>query len=78
LSFASGPSRACCWDSTENLLTTNALTAAKDLAEIIELQGAYWRKQFDVLASQAEEVRSLGNRCAAKSAKEQVTRGMRH
>ena len=36
-----------------------SLTAAKNLAEVIELQGAYWRKQFDVLASQAEEVRSL-------------------
>ncbi len=42
-----------------------SLTAAKNLAEVIELHGAYWRKQFDVLASQAEEVRSLSIQVAA-------------
>jgi len=37
-----------------------ALAGAKNLAEIVELQGAYWRKQFEVLMAQAEEVRMLG------------------
>ena len=35
------------------------LAGAKTLAEGIELQAAYWRKQFDALAAQAEEVRAL-------------------
>jgi phasin len=53
----------CNMDSGFDL--AKSLTAAKDLAEIIELQGAYWRKQFDVLASQAEEVRSLSSQVTA-------------
>jgi phasin len=56
-----------------------SLAGAKNLAEVIELQAAYWRKQFDVLAAQAEEVRSLSMQVvadAAKPTKEQVTRGM--
>jgi transposase-like protein len=36
-----------------------SLAAAKNLAEVVELQGAYWRKQFETLLEQAEEVRSL-------------------
>ncbi|MGB6428254.1 MAG: TIGR01841 family phasin [Methyloceanibacter sp.] len=35
------------------------LASAKNLAEIVELQGAYWRQQFEVLMEQAEEVRAL-------------------
>ena len=31
---------------------------AKNLAEVMESQGAYWRKQLDTLMAQAEEVRS--------------------
>jgi hypothetical protein len=27
---------------------------AKSLAEVMELQGAYWRKQLDILMAQAE------------------------
>ena len=56
-----------------------SLAGAKNLAEVIELQGAYWHKQFDVLAAQAEEVRSLSMRVttdAAKPARDQVMRGM--
>jgi phasin len=35
------------------------LATARNLAEIVELQGAYWRKQFETLLAQAEEVRTL-------------------
>ena len=35
------------------------LTAAKNLAEILELHTAYWRKQFGLLVAQAEEVNAL-------------------
>ena len=34
----------------------NSLAGAKNLAEIVELQAAYWRKQFSALTAQAEEV----------------------
>jgi hypothetical protein len=36
-----------------------SLTAAKNFAEVVELQGAYWRKQLNILLAQAEEVRTL-------------------
>jgi phasin len=36
-----------------------SLASAKNLAEIVELQGAYWRKQIETLMEQAEEVREL-------------------
>src|SRR5207344_2055455 len=36
-----------------------SLASAKNLAEVVELQGAYWRKQLDALMAQAEEVREL-------------------
>jgi phasin len=36
-----------------------SLATAKTLAEIMELLATYWRKQFTVLADQAEEVRVL-------------------
>jgi hypothetical protein len=32
----------------------NSLAGAKNLAEIVELQAAYWRKQFSALTAQAE------------------------
>jgi phasin len=35
------------------------LASARNLAEIVELQGAFWRKQLDTLLAQAEEVRAL-------------------
>ena len=56
-----------------------SLTAAKNLAEVIELQAAYWRKQFGALADQAKEVRALSTQVTAdvvKQAEEQVARGV--
>ena len=56
-----------------------SLTAAKNLAEVIELQAAYWRKQFGALADQAKEVRALSTQVTAdvaKRVKEQVARGV--
>ena len=55
------------------------LAGARSLAEIMELQAAYWRKQFDTLGAQAEEVRSLSNQVTADAARpvqEQVKRSM--
>jgi phasin len=56
-----------------------SLAGAKNLAEVIELQAAYWRRQFGALAAQAEEMRSLSTQVtadAAKPIKEQVARDM--
>ncbi len=36
-----------------------SLAGAKNLAEAMELQATYWRKQLDALAAQAEEMRTL-------------------
>jgi phasin len=55
------------------------LAGASNLAEILELQAAYWRKQFDTLGAQVEEVRSLSTQVTADAAKpvqEQMKRGM--
>ncbi|MGH6736135.1 MAG: phasin family protein [Methyloceanibacter sp.] len=57
-----------------------SLAGAKTLAEAIELQAAYWQRQFGVLADQAEEVRNLSTQVtadAAKPIKEQAARGMK-
>jgi hypothetical protein len=35
------------------------MAGAKNLAEVMELQAAFWRKQFSELRTQAEEVRAL-------------------
>ena len=35
---------------------------------MMELQGAYWRKQFGALAAQAEEVRALSAKVTADTA----------
>jgi len=35
-----------------------SLAGAKNLAGIVELQAAYWQKQFSALTAQAEEVRA--------------------
>jgi phasin len=45
-----------------------SLAGAKNLAEMVELQGAYWRQQFEVLMAQAEEVRTLGVNATADMA----------
>ncbi|MGH9553240.1 MAG: phasin family protein [Terriglobales bacterium] len=55
-----------------------SLAGAKNLADIVELQAAFWRKQFGVLTSQAEEVRALSIKVTADSAepiKAQMARG---
>lgn len=42
-----------------------SLAGAKNLAEIVELQSAFIRRQFDVFASQASEIRALTSKIAA-------------
>ena len=56
-----------------------SVAGAKNLAEIVELQSAFLRHQFDVFASQAGEIRALSTKIAADTAepiKSQVTRSM--
>ena len=62
-------------DANFNLATS--LAGAKNLGDIVELQSAFWRKQFGVLTSQAEEVRVLSTKVTA-DAVEQVKRGGVH
>ena len=55
------------------------LAGAKNLAEIVELQSAFLRHQFDVFANQASEIRALTTKIAADTTepiKAQVTRSM--
>jgi len=40
------------------------LVGAKNIAEVMELQSAYWRKQFSEVTTQAEEVRGLSKKVA--------------
>jgi phasin len=42
-----------------------SLAGAKSLADMVELQTAYWRKQFVTLTAQAEEVRELSTKVTA-------------
>lgn len=42
-----------------------SLTGAKDLAEVMELQTAYWRRQVGELAAQAGEMRTLTTKVTA-------------
>jgi phasin len=63
-------------DTTFDLATS--LASAKNLADVVELQSAFWRKQFSVLTSQAEEVHALSTKVAANAAeqiKSQMARG---
>lgn len=63
-------------DSNFDLATS--LAGAKNLADVVELQSAFWRKQFGVLTSQAEEVRALSAKVTADAAepmKSQMARG---
>jgi len=56
-----------------------SVAGAKNLAEAMELQAAYWRKQLGALTAQAEEVRTLSTKvtgAAAEPIKAQVTRGI--
>ena len=45
-----------------------SLAGAKNLAEIVELQAAYWQKQFGALMAQAEEVHALSTKVTADTA----------
>jgi phasin len=56
-----------------------SLAGTKNLAEVMELQAAYWRKQLAVLGTQAEELRTLSSRVTADVTdpiKAQMSRGM--
>jgi phasin len=55
-----------------------SLAGAKSLADMVELQSAFWRKQFGVLTAQAEEVRALSTKVTADTAepiRSQMARG---
>jgi phasin len=54
-----------------------SLAGAKNLGEIVELQSAFLRSQFDAFANQAGEIRALSSKIAADTAepiKAQVSR----
>jgi phasin len=53
-------------DASFDLATS--LAGAKTLADIVELQAAFWRKQFGVLTAQADEVRAMSTKVAADAA----------
>jgi phasin len=42
-----------------------SLAGAKNLTDMVELQTAFWRKQFGTLTAQAEEVRALSTKVTA-------------
>ena len=52
-----------------------SMAGAKNLAEILQLQGSYWQKLCGNLTSQAEEVCALSTKVTA-NASEQVKRGV--
>jgi phasin len=61
-----------------NFDLATSLAVAKNLADIVELQSAFWRRQFGVLTSQAEEVRALSEKVTADAVepiKSQMARG---
>jgi phasin len=45
-----------------------SLAGAKDLADMVELQAAFWRNQFGILTAQAQEVRALSTKVTAAAA----------
>ena len=51
-----------------NFDLATSLAGAKNLADIVALQSAFWRKQFGVLTSQADEVRALSAKVTADAA----------
>lgn len=53
-----------------------SLAGAKNLAEAMEVQAAYWRKQLDALAVQTEEMRTLSAKVTTDTA-EQITAHVR-
>ena len=42
-----------------------SLAGAKNLTDMVELQTAFWRKQFGTLTARAEEVRELSTKVTA-------------
>ena len=55
-----------------------SLAGAKSLADMVELQTAYWRKQFSTLTAQAEEVQALSTKVtedATQAVKAHMARG---
>ena len=63
-------------DASFDLATS--LAGAKDLTDMVELQSAFWRKQFGVLTAQAEEVHALSTKVTADAAepiRSQMARG---
>jgi phasin len=56
-----------------------SLAGAKNLAEAMELQATFWRKELGMLGAQAEEMRSLSTQVTTdvtEPIKAQVKRGM--
>jgi phasin len=45
-----------------------SLAGAKTLTDMVEVQAAFWRKQFDTMTAQAEEVRELSTKMTADAA----------
>ena len=45
-----------------------SLAGAKNLSEMVELQAAYWQKQFGALTAQAKEVHALSTKVTADTA----------
>lgn len=55
------------------------LAGAKNIAEIMELQSSFVRRQFEVLSAQAEEIRNLSTKIATDTAtplKDHVSRSI--
>ena len=56
-----------------------SLAGAKSLADMVEMQTEFWRKQFGALTAQAEEVRELSSKVTddtTKPIKAQMSRGV--
>ena len=62
-------------DASFDLATS--LAGAKNLADMVELQSAFWRKQFGVLTAQAEEVHALSTKVTADIAEPTKARATR-
>ena len=45
-----------------------SLAGAKTLTDMVEVQAAFWRKQFGTMTAQAEEVRELSTKVSADAA----------
>ena len=64
--------------SSSSFDLAKSLAGAKSLADMVELQTAFWRKQFGALTAQAEEVRELSSKVTedtTKPIKAQMARG---